>query len=124
MRPFLVCPHCKDTLVQNHTSKYWWEEHCCRVVNSVNRCPIEYRQYYKESYSDDELQYIHFRTKDFNIYCYYDRHINCGKTYVYHVKFPRGESTQKPFVIVKNFPINFDDVEPINQRFKKLVPFE
>ncbi len=124
MKPFRVCPYCQDALIQNHQSKNWWEEYCCRIINSVNPCPIEYRQYYKESFVDDELQYLRFKTKDFNFYCYYAGHLGPGKTYIYHNKFPRGETTQKPFLIVKNFPINFEDVEPVNQRFKKLVPFE
>src|SRR5574338_870269 len=129
MKPFKVCPHCQDNLVQNHRmnqqSKNWWEEHCCRLHNSVNPCPIEFRQHYKESFADEELQYIHFQTQDFNIYCYFERdHLWPGKTYVYHKKFPRGETTQKPFLIVKNFPINFENVELVNQKFKKFVPFE
>jgi len=125
MKPFKECPACAAHFTQDNKNAIWWEEFCSNMFNGVNPCPIKFRQYYKSSFQDDQLRYLQFYTKNFHIYVYFEPDtLWPGKTYIYDKVFNRGEHVQGPAFIVNNFPIDFNDLEKIDFKFRKLNLFK
>lgn len=111
MKPLKQCPGCQEPMIESNINRLIYER--CEKY-----CSLDYYQYFEKSIKDEELSYITFHTKDFYIYSYFKQQYSlpAGITHVYHNIFPRGESSQSPFIKLTNLIIDFNNLDVLNNK--------
>ena|SRR5271165_4382310 len=134
---FDKCPICSRRGIDNgwkhiNHNSIWWE-YKCGTYFTQEETVCEFSQYFFKSYEDPELKYYQFYTKDYHVYVYSDdfgikkQTIGLtnpnGQTYFYHRKFPRGENTRGPFQVWDQFPIDWDNLDKLNDKLNLYKKF-
>lgn len=112
MIPLTKCPGCQGPFRRIKQNEGWHQELC------DNRCHLDYSQYHQTSFEDNEIGYFTFDLPDFFVYVYINHFGYKDKIYLYHQEFPRGESTQPPFMILERFEIDWNNLNQYNERWK------
>jgi hypothetical protein len=112
MIPFTKCPGCQGPFKRIKQNERWHQQMC------VKRCPLDYSQYHKIDFDDNDIGYFTFDTQDFRVYSYIDHFDMKEIIHIYYKVFPRGELTQKPVFILPRFEIDFSKIEDYNKKWK------
>lgn len=82
MKPLTRCPNCDAPLVKKTIPEHL---NPLKYENCSARCTVDYFQYYKGSYDEPEVDYIHFNTPNnkFGIYMYFDSCMYKNLAHVY-----------------------------------------
>lgn len=106
------CPGCQGELRRINHNKSWYEEIC------FNRCQLDYSQFYKVNFDDNDIGYYTFYTNDFHVYFYIDHFGIKDTIYIYHKVFPEGVGTMPPFIKIPTFDIEWDKLNYYNNKWK------
>lgn len=112
MKAFKVCPGCQGPFRRISHNSSWLEELC------DHRCALDFSQFHRTSFEDDDIIYQNFNTQDFFLYAYFDFAGYKNEIYIYHKIFPRGEATQNAAFKIPMFDIDFSKVDEYNKRWK------
>lgn len=112
MIPLIQCPGCQGPFHRVNYNARWHQEMC------KDRCLLDYSQYHKINFDDNDISYITFNTQDFKVYVYVDYFDLKDIVHIYHKIFPRGEWTQKPVFIRPIFEIDFSKLDYYNNKWK------
>lgn len=123
MKPLTHCPHCKSILVKKTIPEKY---NNAKYENCSKRCEIDYFQYYDKSYEELEPQYISFYTPDkkFSLY-YYTKHNNylSNLVNVYSQAELHKHGKALPFITLKDFIIDFDNLENLQKKLSIYAVF-
>ncbi len=112
MIPLTQCPGCQSKFKRIRQNEGWHQETCKKY------CPLNYSQFHQIDFDDNDIGYLHFYTKDFNVYVYVDHFGIKDLIYIYHKVFPRGESTQQPVFKIPRFEIDWNKLDYYNNKWK------
>jgi hypothetical protein len=116
MKPLTHCPHCQSPLVKKTIPE---EFNNSKYENCSKRCVVDYFQYYRDSYEEQELQYISAYTPDKKFSFYY--YTNCrlyphNLVHVYSQAEMDKHGVAMPLITLKDFTIDFDNLERFQQK--------
>lgn len=117
MKPHKVCPGCQKIFMRLKQHENWYEEYCY--------CSLHYHQYFPNSFEAETINYMSFYTKNFFAYVYGEVGLgNCKNIiHVYHLEFPRDQSTQPPALILPFAEIDFSCLDDYDRRWSLLTVF-
>jgi hypothetical protein len=115
MIPLSQCPGCQNEFFRTNHNSNWHEERC------IKRCPLDYAQFHKTDFNDNEIGYFTFSTKDFNIYAYVDHFNIINHIYIYCKEFHKG--SQQPALIFPLFDIDWSKMDFYNNKWKTWLVF-
>lgn len=108
MIPLIKCPGCQGKFKRIKQNERWHQELC------ENRCPLDYSQYHKIDFDDNDIGYFTFQIKDFHVYVYIDHYSLKDIIYIYNKIFPRGESSQLPIFRIPIIEIDWNKLDHYN----------
>lgn len=112
MIPLTQCPGCQAKFKRIKQNERWHQEMCKK------RCPLDYSQYHKIDFNDNDIGYLTFYTEDFMVYVYVDHFGLKDIIHIYNRVFPRGESMQRYVFEIPRFEIDFTKIEEYNKKWK------
>lgn len=112
MIPLTKCPGCQGPFKRINPNSGWYQELC------ENRCPLDYSQFHKTDFDDNDIGYITFYIKDFSVYVYVDHFGLKDTIHIYNRVFPRGESMQRYIFCIPRFEIDWAKLDHYNERWK------
>lgn len=116
MKPLTHCPHCKALLVKKTIPE---EFNPMKYENCSKRCVVDYFQYYAESYEDPEIQYASFDTPDGKFGLYYYTNHGAYPPKIAHVHSNtelHKNGVASPILTLKDFTIDFDNLEKLQEK--------
>lgn len=112
MIPLTKCPGCQAKFKCISHNARWHQEMCKK------RCSVDYSQYHKIDFNDNDIGYFTFYTEDFHVYVYIDHFGLKDIIHIYHKVFPREELTQKYAFAIPRFEIDFSKLDYYNNKWK------
>jgi hypothetical protein len=116
MKPLTHCPGCQSELIKKTIPE---ELNHTKYENCSKRCTVDYFQYYDKSYEDSEIQYASFRTPDdkFSLYYYTNHGAYPSKTvHIYSQQELHVRGRAMPIIRLKDFTIDFDNLEKLQEK--------
>lgn len=123
MKPLTHCPHCHCILVKKDIPE---EFNNMKYENCRDRCVVDYFQHYDQSYDEPELQYVTFNTPDgkFSLYYYTKHHAySINLVHVYSEVALDKNGWAFPFIVLKDFHIDFDNLHKLQEKLSIYAVF-
>jgi hypothetical protein len=116
MKRLTACPYCHSPFTSRKVSTYWYKQYCQR------RCAMDYFQNFNAE-DDEEIGYITFNTKNFNLYVYYNRwdYKNIAHIYSSAELAERGKAS--PILKLPADKIDIYDLEALDIKLSTLALF-
>ena len=116
MNPYMLCPGCNSGL-QLWSSGGLHQDFC------IERCNLRFYQTYVKP-GDALVTNVSFHTKHFHYIKYFaNSNYFPGITHIYHSPFPKGQSVQSPVFTVKDFQLDFDNLDKLDNKYLTYVTF-